>query len=304
MTVSQFQGGQSNPTYLVATADRAFVLRKRPPGNLLTSAHAVEREFRVLSALAESGVPVPQVFHLCQDENVIGRAFYVMEFLDDRLVRSSSAERTAIYDSMNAALASLHSVDFRLVGLEDFGPSSGYIPRQISRWSKQYASSRIEDCSEMTSLMKWLNEHVPEQDECRIVHGDFRLGNLLFHPTQPIVVGILDWELSTLGHPLADLAYNCQMYRLSEPEGGVGSVAPGIPAEQEYVEAYCRRVGRDLPGDWGFYLAFSFFRSAAILAGVYHRGLAGNAADAAAVQRGRAYSQFARVGWDIARRLG
>lgn len=310
ITVSQFQGGQSNPTYLITSGEQSFVLRKRPPGTLLASAHAIEREYRVMRALAGGDVPVPRMYHLCQDEEVIGQAFYVMQYLDGRvftdvrLASSSLSERAAIYDSMNAALAALHAVDFRAAGLEEFGRPSGYIKRQISRWSKQYVASEVDECDEMNRLMTWLADHAPERDEAAIAHGDFRLGNLLFDPQKPIVIGVLDWELSTIGHPLADLAYNCQMYHLGEPDGAPPTFPPGIPTETDYLGAYCRRVGRDAPADWEFYLAFSFFRSAAILAGVYRRGLSGNAADRTAIERGRLYSHCARVGWGIAQGRG
>ena len=310
ITLSQFRGGQSNPTYLLTSEDRVFVLRKRPSGTLLASAHAIEREVQIQRALVDSDVPVPRVHHLCHDEGIIGQAFYVMEFLDgrvltdERLPSSSPSERAAIYDSMNAVLASLHTIDFRSVGLEGFGRSSGYILRQISRWSRQYVASKMADCDAMERLTAWLADHVPEREDVAIVHGDFRLGNLLFHPRKPIVVGVLDWELSTIGHPLADLAYNCHGYRMNEPGSVVPMLPSGIPTEQDYLAAYCRRVGRDAPADWEFYLAFSFFRSAAILAGVYRRGVSGNAADGTAIERGRHYSHFARIGWNIAHGVG
>lgn len=306
IAVSQFQGGQSNPTYLLTAGERSFVLRKRPSGELLASAHAIDREFRVLRALAGSDVPVPRVYYLCEDEEIIGRAFYVMEFVEGRVFTDghlpalSSADRAAIYDSMNAVLAALHAIDYRSVGLEEFGQSSGYIVRQISRWSKQYTASQVEVCEEMNCLIAWVSDNVPADEDVAITHGDYRLGNLLIHPTKPIVVGVLDWELSTIGHPLADLAYNCQMYRLDASVPGGGALPLGIPSEQDYLAAYCRRVGRDSIAHWEFYLAFSFFRSAAILAGVLRRGLDGNASDAHAVQQGGLYSRYARIGWDIA----
>ncbi|MBC9879852.1 phosphotransferase [Bradyrhizobium sp. INPA01-394B] len=306
ISLQQFRGGQSNPTYLIRSGPRLLVLRKKPSGVLLASAHAIDREFAILNALAGSDVPVPRVLHLCQDETVLGQAFYLMEFLDGRvftdecLPACSPSERRALYDSMNAVLASLHSIDFRSLGLENFGRPSGYLARQISRWSQQYTASEVADCEEMNLLTAWLTRHVPERDESSIVHGDFRLGNLLFHLREPTVIGVLDWELSTIGHPLADLAYNCQIYRLDAPDGTPPRLPAGMPTESEYLNAYCRRTGRAGIDHWEFYLAFSFFRTAAIAAGVYRRALSGNAADNTALDRGSRYVHFARVGWRVA----
>ncbi|WP_240002475.1 phosphotransferase [Oleisolibacter albus] len=303
-TLQQFQGGQSNPTFLITAADgRKLVLRKKPPGTLLPSAHMVEREYRVMRALAGTAAPVPSVRLLCEDASVIGTPFYVMDHVDGRVLTDvalagmAPAERAAIYDAMNATLAALHGVDWQAAGLGDFGKPDQYVARQVERWSKQYAAARTDEIPAMDRLMAWLPRHVPAGDETTIAHGDFRLGNLMLHPTEPRVVAILDWELATLGHPLSDLAYNCMAYHL--PAGikefpglkGLDLPALGIPSEADYVAAYCRRTGRDGIPDWPFFLAFSFFRIASICQGVYARALAGNAAD----RKARMYGEVARA---------
>lgn len=309
-TIRQFQGGQSNPTFHLQTPDHAYVLRKKPPGALLPSAHAVDREFAVMKALAGSRVPVPTMRLLCRDESVIGQMFFVMDWIDgrvfpDRLLPGCSpAERAAMYDDMGRILAELHGVDFRAVGLDGFGKPDAYIARQVSRWSKQYLASRLEEVPAMDQLMAWLPPHVPARDETSIVHGDYRPGNLIFHPTEPRVVAVLDWELATLGHPLADLAYNCLAYRMPSAGGrGFGDAdlaALGIPSEADYVAAYCRRTGRTEIPDWEFFIVFSMFRSAAIIAGVYRRGVEGNAADAGALALGEYCKEIAETAWAIA----
>ncbi|MBV9749905.1 MAG: phosphotransferase [Acetobacteraceae bacterium] len=314
LRVRQFQGGQSNPTFVVENGAGRFVLRKKPPGPLLPSAHAVDREVRVLRALEGTAVPVPRVLVFCEDEAVIGTPFYVMEhvpgrvFTDRALPGCERAERAAIYGDMARVLAELHKVDWRAVGLEGFGKPQGYVARQVRRWTGQYLESKVEECPAMDHLAAWLTAQPPPPEEDAIVHGDFRLGNLILHPTEPRVVAVLDWELATLGHPLADLAYNCLVYHLPPAtEGGLepGAVeALGLPTEAEYVATYCERVGRDGAPGLEALIVFSMFRLAAILAGVLRRALDGNAADAGAVARGRQYREMAEKAWEMAQRLG
>ncbi|HVS63079.1 MAG TPA: phosphotransferase [Thermoanaerobaculia bacterium] len=312
--VLQFAGGQSNPTYSLESPSGRYVLRRKPPGKLLPSAHAVDREYRVLTALRATGVPVARTFALCEDDDVIGTAFYVMEHVDGRVLRDpllpgcKPAERAAIYDAMNATLAVLHRVDFVAVGLEDFGKQGEYVARQIHRWTKQYRASETVTITEMDRLIEWLPRHIPEDDETTLVHGDFRLENMIFHPTEPEVLAVLDWELSTLGHPLADLSYNCLLYR-TDPDafGGFGDTdlaALGIPTESEYVAAYCRRTGRESIDGWEFYMAFALFRIAAILQGIMGRVVDGTAAAKNAAERGAMAPAVARRGWEIAEGMG
>jgi aminoglycoside phosphotransferase (APT) family kinase protein len=292
LEVEQFAGGQSNPTFLLTTSRRRFVLRKKPPGKLLPSAHQVDREYRVMHALAGTGVPVPRMLGLCEDERVIGTSFYVMEFVDGRVFRDpqlpglSPRERAAVYDSMNDALAKLHNVDHEAVGLADFGKSGNYFERQIGRWTKQYRAAQTDRIDSMEDLIERLPRSVPADDSTSIAHGDYRLENSVYHPTEPRMIAILDWELSTIGHPLADLAYNCMPYHLVHPSiGGLVGVdfeATGIPAEHDYVARYCARTGRERIENWDFYIAFSIFRLASISQGVYKRGLDGNASSARA----------------------
>lgn len=308
--VRQFQGGFSNPTFHLQTSTQAFVLRKKPPGQLLPSAHAVDREYKVMKALQGSDVPVPRMRLLCDDESIIGTMFYVMDYVagrvyPDRLLPGCGvAERRAMYDSMNDVLAKLHRVDYRAVGLEDFGKPGGYVERQVGRWSKQYLASAVEDLPAMTELMRWLPAHLPKQDEATIAHGDYRIGNLLFHPTEPRVVAVLDWELSTIGHPLSDLAYCCTAYHLSTA-GGRGFAesdlsALGIPTEAEFLEGYRRRSGRPEIPDWTFFIVFSLFRSAAIIAGVYKRGIDGQGVDPRMLETKQTYMDIAERAWAIA----
>jgi len=309
LEIRQFEGGQSNPTYLLLSPDRDYVLRKKPPGELLPSAHAVEREHRVMSALS-GHIPVPPTLLMCNDASVIGTPFFVMGCVDGRVFRQphlpgvSAGDRTAMYDDMVNVLARLHSVEPASVGLDDYGKPGNYYARQISRWSQQYIAARTVEMPSMEHLMAWLPSHIPPGDETSIVHGDFRVENLIFHPTEPRVLAVVDWELSTLGHPLADLAYNCLTYYLPpEALGRVDSVdddREGMPDEASYVAAYCRRAGRvDVPS-WNFYLAFSMFRLASILQGVYARGLKGNAASSHALERGAAANSIADIAWAIA----
>lgn len=310
LTVRQFQGGQSNPTYHLASPSGEYVLRKKPPGVLLPSAHAVEREYAVQSALAGSGIPVARMRKLCEDPAVIGTSFYVMDhvagrvFADRTLAGVPAADRAAMYDDMNRVMAALHLVDWRAVGLESYGRPQAYVARQIDRWSRQYVAASTGDVPEMDRLMAWLPAHAPGNDETAIAHGDYRLGNLIFHPTEPRVLAVLDWELSTLGHPLADLAYNCIPWRLPAAlEGLRGAHSEGIPNEAEYVAAYCARTGRAGVPELEFFVVFSLFRWAAIAAGVYRRALDGNAADARALDIGTKFRALAEAAWSLAERI-
>lgn len=309
ITVRQFEGGQSNPTYYVGTPGRAYVLRRKPPGKLLPSAHLVEREHRILSALAGSGVPVPRTYLLCEDPAVIGTAFYVMDYVSGRVFRDprlpglTPNERADIYDQTNTILARLHQVDWQAVGLTDFGRPGNYFARQIHRWTEQYRASETEAIPSMERLIAWLPEHIPEDDRTTIVHGDFRLENMIVHPTEPRILAVLDWELSTLGHPLADVAYHCLPYHLEAAvfEGfvGVDLTELGIPSEDAYVGAYCRRVGRSGIPDWAFYVAFAMFRLAAIAQGILGRVRAGTAADRRARERGALARPLADAAWAV-----
>ncbi len=316
LEVLQYQGGQSNPTFRLRTPEGLYVLRKKPPGELLPSAHLVEREFRVMSALERTDVPVPKMLHLCEDPSVIGQTFFLMEHVEGRVgsapglpEASGPEERRAIYDAMNATLAALHAVDWRAVGLEGFGKPTGYVERQIARWTRQYEATRDEPIGAMEALVEWLPRHVPAREESAIAHGDFRLDNLILHPREPRVVAVVDWELSTIGHPLADVAYNCMVYHL--PEGplwkGLGEVDVeplGIPAEPEYVARYCERTGRDGVPDWDFFMAFGLFRLAAICQGVYARALQGNASSRNALEVGAKAPMLAEAAWSFAERAG
>ncbi len=311
MSVLQFRGGQSNPTFHISTSEKEYVLRKKPPGKLIPSAHAVDREYRILKALLDTGVPVPRVLHFCDDDAVIGTAFYVMEYLPGRILRNpllpdmESAERKAIYDAMNDTLARLHNLDWVATGLEDYGKPDNYIARQVALWSRQYEASKTGDVAAMDQLMNWLPDNIPADDSSSIVHGDFRLENLMFDEKEARVIAVLDWELSTLGHPLSDLAYNCMTYQLpfdnKIARGFVGAdIAPlAIPSEADYVSAYCDRTGRESIGDWGFFMAFSLFRTAAIQQGVYARALKGNASSETAHQFGKTFAFVAERGWAL-----
>ena len=309
LAVAQFQGGMSNPTFMLTDGGgRRYVLRKKPPGKLLPSAHAVEREFKVISALASSGVPVARAYALCEDASVIGQAFYLMEHVEGRVFRdytlpdSAPAERTAIYGAMNDVLAALHRLGYAALGLADYGKAGGYAVRQIARWSKQYEASRTDDVPAMTALMRWLPEHVPAEDETTIVHGDYRLENMIWHPREPRVLAVVDWELSTLGHPLADLAYNCLPWHVADARRGDLTRLGrnwGIPDEADYVAAYCRRTGRREIPHWTFYLVLSLFRLAAIAQGVYKRGLDGNVSSPGALDRGAKARELAEHAWGL-----
>lgn len=286
MTVSQIKGGSSNPTFILTTDAGKYVLRKKPAGNLLPSAHAVDREFRVMKALGDNtDVPVPTMQHLCRDDGVIGQMFYVMDFKDGRVIRDTKmpdmtpTQRTAMYDELNRVLALLHSVDYNAIGLGDYGKPGNYFQRQIARWTTQYRGAETGHIPAMERLIEELPARIPNDDTTSIAHGDYRPENIMFHPTEPKIVAILDWELSTIGHPLADLAYNCVIYHSDSPIfgtlTGVDFKATGIPSEQEYVAQYCKRTGRDGIEDFDFYLAFSIFRLASIGQGVLKRAMDG-----------------------------
>ncbi len=322
LTVEQFKGGQSNPTYKLLTPGRAYVMRSKPgpAARLLPSAHAVEREFRVMGALAGSGVPVPRMLLLCEDEAVIGRAFYLMEFVDGRVLWDQALPgldapaRGAVYDEMNRVMAALHSVDVGAAGLADYGKPGNYFQRQIGRWSKQYLASVTEQIAEMHQLIDWLPAHLPagatDDSQVSVVHGDFRLDNLVWHAHEPRVLAVLDWELSTLGHPLADFSYHCMAWHIPPGVfrgiGGLDLAALGIPSEHDYVQGYCRRTGRQdaqaLMADWNFYLAYNLFRLASITQGIARRVVDGTAASAQARATGAATRTLAEMAWQFARR--
>ena len=321
LSVEMFKGGQSNPTYKLVTPGRTYVMRAKPGpvAKLLPSAHAIEREYAVMKGLAGTAVPVAHMYALCEDEAVIGRAFYIMEFVEGRVLWDqglpgmSAAERGAIYDEMNRVIAALHTVDYKAQGLEHYGKSGNYFERQIGRWSKQYLASVTQPIPEMDRLIEWLPAHMPASartELTRIVHGDFRLDNLMFHPTEPRVLAVLDWELSTLGHPLADFSYHCMAWNI--PHGlfrGIGGLdlqALGIPSEADYIARYCERTGLATPealrADWNFYMAYNMFRIAAILQGIAKRVEAGTAASAQARASGEGARPMAELAWSFARR--
>jgi aminoglycoside phosphotransferase (APT) family kinase protein len=325
LRVEQFKGGQSNPTFKLLTPQAAYVMRAKPGpvARLLPSAHAIEREFRVMHALRDTNVPVARMHLLCDDESLIGRAFYVMEYVEGRVLWDQALpglarpDRGAIYDEMNRVIAALHRVDPAAVGLADYGKPGNYFERQIGRWSKQYQASVTEPIEAMDRLIEWLPAHIPagarDESEVRVVHGDFRLDNLIFHPTEPRVLAVLDWELSTLGHPLADFSYHCMAWHVPHAMGrGIGGLDPvtlGIPTEADYLKRYCERTGRTRQGDavalaadWNFYLAYNLFRIAAILQGIAKRVVDGTAASAQARQAGAGARPLAELGWSFAQR--
>ncbi len=313
-TIEQFLGGQSNPTFLIDDPSGRYVLRKKPPGKLLPSAHAVDREYRVISALAGSMVPVPRTRLLCEDDAVIGQMFYVMDYVPGRVFTErdmpgpSAADRGEMVRSLASVLGALHAVDYEGAGLADFGKPSAYVARQVARWSKQYEASRVEDCPPMDNVIAWLADNDPADEQASIVHGDYRPGNVIFDNDRPRVAAVLDWELSTIGHPLADLGYFLMPWRLDAdgfPNGirGLDLESLGIPPELDVLTAYSQAAGRPELPNIDFYVVFSMFRLAAILAGVLRRGLDGNASDPRAVEQGRAYRQFAESAWQIASRL-
>lgn len=311
--VRQFKGGQSNPTYWLGMNDVALVVRKKPPGDLLPSAHAVEREYRIMKALAGTGVPVPEALGLCEDASVIGTPFFVMRYVPGKIFWDptlpevpSNAARAKVYEEYTSALAALHSVDYAKVGLGDYGKVGGYVGRQVERWSKQYEASRTSDIAAMEALMAWLRGKQPASDETTLIHGDYRIDNLMFDAPSdtPRALAIIDWELSTLGHPVSDLAYACMGYHLNLPgRGGLAGVdvkTLGIPNEQEMVDAYCRKTGRKTIEDWPYFMAFGIFRLAAIAQGVYKRSLQGNASSEDAGGYGAAVTMLADLACGIA----
>ena len=324
LQVEQFKGGQSNPTYKLVTPSRSYVMRSKPGpvAKLLPSAHAIDREYKVMNALQGSGVPVPRMHLLCEDEAVIGRAFFIMEFVQGRVLWDQSLAdvdrpiRAAVYDEMNRVIAALHRVDFAAAGLADFGKPGNYFERQIARWSKQYAASKTEPIEAMDSLMAWLPAHIPESardpSQVAIVHGDYRLDNLVFHPSEPRIIAVLDWELSTLGHPLADFSYHCMSWHIAPGTfrgiGGLDLAALGIPDERSYVRRYCERTGRIAAGgepdavmaEWNFYMAYNLFRLAGILQGIAKRVVDGTASSAQARNSAAGVRSLAEMGWTMA----
>ena len=307
----QFQGGQSNPTFLLETATQKYVLRKKPPGRLLASAHQIDREYRIQQALRGTDVPVAPLRLYCADPAVIGTEFYIMDFLPGRVFGDvlmpelTCAERGAVQQDLFTTLGRLHRLDYGACDLADFGRPANYVARQLARWRGQYESAQTEDVPAMTRLMDWLGAHVPQRDEIAITHGDFRLGNMMVHPSDPLIIAVLDWELATLGHPLADLAYCCMPFHLPRLEGplqgygGLDLAAHGLAHEDDMLALYCRVAGRAEIVDWKFFLGFAMFRSAAIAEGVYARALAGNAADARGIAMHGVMKVMAQSGWDI-----
>ena len=322
LAVEMFKGGQSNPTYKLLTPQRSYVMRAKPGpvAKLLPSAHAVEREFAVMRGLVGSDVPVAQMYCLCEDESVIGRAFYVMEFIEGRVLWDQSlpgmapAQRGAIYEEMNRVIAALHTVAYAGCGLAGFGKPGNYFERQIGRWSKQYVASITQPIPEMDQLMAWLPAHIPasarDESTTRIVHGDYRMDNLMFHPTEPRVLAVLDWELSTLGHPLADFSYHCMTWHIphtmSRGIGGLDIARLGIPSEAEYIRSYCERTRLTTPEalvhDWSFYMAYNMFRIAAILQGIAKRIEMGTASSDQAAQSAAGVRPLAEMAWRFAQR--
>jgi aminoglycoside phosphotransferase (APT) family kinase protein len=314
--VEQFRGGQSNPTYKLITPGRSYVLRRKPPGKLLPGAHAVDREYRVISALGAQGFPVARTYGLCLDESIIGTAFYVMEMVDGRIFWEAdfpdvpSEERPAYFDAMNSAIAQLHRIDPDSAGLGDYGKPGNYFERQIGRWSKQYLGDvEAGRVPAMDRLVEWLPRHIPGGEEsARIIHGDFRCDNMIFHPTEPRVLAVLDWELSTLGHPLADFTYHLMVWRMpagvSTGLAGLDLEALNIPTEAEYIADYCRRTGRDRIGDIDFYMAFNMFRLAAIVHGIKGRLVRGTASSAHAAEMASSLEPLAERAWEQALRAG
>ena len=314
--LEQFKGGQSNPTYRIQAADgRRFALRRKPPGKLLPSAHAVDREYRVIKALHPTGFPVARPHVLCEDESVIGTAFYVMDYVEGRVLWDPSlpgmtrGERAAIWDEQNRVIAQLHLVDYRAVGLEDFGKPGNYIARQVERWSRQYRASETQRIEAMDNLIDWLPKNIPPEAGTSVVHGDFRLDNTIFHPTEARILAVLDWELSTLGDPLADFAYHCMSWHIPPDKfrgiAGLPIEELGIPGERQYVARYCERTGRGQinPSHWDFYLAYNLFRIAAICQGIAKRVIEGTAASTFAAEAATKTVPLAELGWQQAEKI-
>jgi aminoglycoside phosphotransferase (APT) family kinase protein len=309
LEIEQFKGGQSNPTYRVTAGGRRYALRRKPPGKLLPSAHAVDREFKVIKALHSVGFPVARPYVLCEDPEVIGTAFYLMDCMEGRVLWDqslpgmSNAERRAVYEEMNRVIALLHGVDYNAVGLADFGKAGSYIERQVGRWTKQYLASETQKIEAMDKLIAWLPKNIPATGETTIVHGDYRLDNTVFHATEPRLIAVLDWELSTLGDPLADFAYHCMSWHTPPGKfrgiGGLPLEELGIPTEREYAEMYFKRTGRKGvdPSVWDYYMAYNLFRIAAILQGIAKRVVDGTAASTHAADAGGRAPQLAELGW-------
>tara|TARA_A100001037_G_scaffold192417_1_gene172142 strand:- start:372 stop:1451 length:1080 start_codon:yes stop_codon:yes gene_type:complete len=307
ISVNQFKGGQSNPTYRIDTGDASFTLRRKPPGKLLPTAHAVDREYKVISALQDTGVPVPKSYALCEDDAVIGTPFYIMEFVEGRVLWEpqlpgmASGERSDIYDAMNSVIARLHGVDVEAVGLSEFGRPGSFVARQIRRWSRQYLESGEEPIEELNRLCEWLPENLPDRDETTVVHGDYRIDNMIFYSHEARVVAVLDWELSTLGDPVGDFAYHVMQWRLPphifHGLRGVDLESLGIPSEEDYVSAYCERTGRDEIPHWDFYMAYCMFRLSAILHGILVRVRQGTAASAHGTEMGELARPIAELAW-------
>jgi aminoglycoside phosphotransferase (APT) family kinase protein len=313
LSIEQFKGGQSNPTYKLKTDTQCYVLRTKPGlvKDLLPSAHAIDREFRVMNALNKAGFPTAKQYTLCMDESVIGRAFYIMDFVEGRVLWDQSLpgmtpeQRAGIYDEMNRVIAQLHTIDYQAIGLADYGKPGNYFQRQIDRWSRQYKNSETEKIDAMDKLIEWLPNNIPPGEDSSIVHGDFRLDNMIFHPTEPRVLALLDWELSTIGHPLADFSYHCMSWHIAPGDfrgiGGLDLKALGIPDEKSYIAKYCERTGKTIrPEDFNFYLAYNMFRMAGILQGIMKRYVDGTAASEQALKNGKAARPMAESGWRYA----
>ena len=301
-SIEQFKGGQSNPTYKIITESKNLVLRRKPPGKLLPSAHAVDREYEVITALYETDVPVPKTYGLCEDDDIAGTSFFVMDFLDgdlfwDPMIPSvTNKDRTEIYQNKNKTLAKLHNVDYKKFGLQDYGKPGNYVARQVSRWSKQYRASETDDIEAMNNLIEWLPKNIPDDDETSIVHGDYRLDNMILKDNK--VIGILDWELSTLGHPIADFSYHCLSWRTQEAFWDHAKLKElGVPSEKEYMEMYCENTGKDLTKNWEFYMAFNMFKIAGILQGILGRVRDGTAASKHAEDRGMMVYPLSEAAW-------
>jgi len=313
LTVEQFKGGQSNPTFKLSADGQQYVLRTKPApaAKLLPSAHAIEREFRVMDALHNAGFPAAKQYALCTDEAVIGRSFYIMEFVAGRILWDQSlpgmnkTERSAIYDEINRVIAQLHNIDYAAIGLADYGKSGNYFARQIDRWTKQYRASETEKIDAMEHLIAWLPNNIPAGDDTSIVHGDYRMDNMIFHPTEPRILALLDWELSTLGHPLADFSYHLMSWHIAPGQfrgiGGLDHQALGIPSEDAYIARYCERTGKTIrKEDFSFYLAYNMFRLAGILQGIMNRVVDGTAASEQALKADKAARPMAELGWRYA----
>lgn len=313
LSIEQFKGGQSNPTFKLNTESQSYVLRTKPglAKDLLPSAHAIDREFRVMNALNKAGFPTARQYSLCMDESVIGRAFYIMDFVEGRVLWDQSlpgmtpTQRAEIYDEMNRVIAQLHTIDYQAIGLGDYGKPGNYFQRQIDRWTRQYKTSETETIDAMDKLIEWLPNHIPPGEDSSIVHGDFRLDNMIFHPTEPRVLALLDWELSTIGHPLADFSYHCMSWHIPPGDfrgiGGLDLKALGIPSEKDYIAKYCERTGKTVRAeDFNFYLAYNMFRMAGILQGIMKRYVDGTAASEQALKNGKAARPMAELGWRYA----